>query len=114
MRDLAERFTVRSTDGDIQRRVVRTAATMDAAFPDAADLRLRPRISPHWIGGIRGGARATRRCSVNVRRRRWNSNDKRQGPSAECPGKGAGLQVARGAPVYRPNRRAMDLKGNRD
>jgi hypothetical protein len=44
MRNLPERLTERSTDGDIQRRVVRTAAAMDAAFPDAADLRLRPRI----------------------------------------------------------------------
>jgi predicted nucleic acid-binding protein len=35
MRNLSERLSERSSDGDTRRRVERTAAAMDAAFPDA-------------------------------------------------------------------------------
>jgi len=36
MRNLSERLNEQAHHGDIQRRVERTAAAMDAAFPDAA------------------------------------------------------------------------------
>jgi hypothetical protein len=36
--------------------------------------------------------RSTGGCSVNWRRKRWNPNDKQQGPSAECPGRARGCK----------------------